>query len=50
MAFKGDFDKVDDEIKVQLKALINNDNETLSKLKRSEMSRDEIQFYIADNK
>ena len=32
MAFKGDFEKLDNEIKVQLRAIRNNDLETVRKI------------------
>ena len=48
MAFQGDFDKVDDEIKVQLKALLKKDFKTLKRLQRQEMSRDEMKLYVAE--
>jgi len=41
MAFRGDFEKLDDEIKVQVKALSENDFETFHKLKAQEMSPDD---------
>lgn len=33
MAFQGEFSKVDDEIKCQLKALVNNDFKTFQKIR-----------------
>ena len=48
MAFQGEFAKVDDEIKCQLKALVNNDFETFHKIRQSEMSKDDIKYYLAD--
>ena len=50
MAFQGDFEKVDESIKVQLKALVQNDYETIRKLQNSEMSNDDIKYYMADIK
>lgn len=41
MAFKGDFEKLDDEIKVQLKAIKNNDFKTIEKIHRQELSAEE---------
>ena len=38
MAFKGDFEKIDDEIKIQIKALGLNDMVTLKKAQNQEMS------------
>ena len=38
MAFKGDFEKIDDEIKIQIKALGQNDMKTLKKAQNQEMS------------
>ena len=38
MAFKGDFEKIDDEIKIQIKALGQNDMVTLKKAQNQEMS------------
>lgn len=49
MAFQGDFEKIDDEIQVQLRALLKNDFDTIDKLKRQEMSKDDIKYYLADN-
>ena len=48
MAFQGEFSKVDDEIKCQLKALINNDFQTFHKIRQSEMSKDDVKYYLAD--
>lgn len=49
MAFQGDFKDVDDEIKVQVKALVNNDFTVIKKIQQQEMSKGEIQFYLADD-
>lgn len=38
MAFQGDFDKLDAEIKVQLKAIKNSDFETIKKIHMQEMT------------
>ena len=48
MAFQGDFDLVDDEIKVKVKALSINDFATLKKLGQGEFSRDEMKLYVAE--
>lgn len=48
MAFKGDFEKIDDEIKARLKAIVNADHKTLEKLKKNELNPEELKFYIAD--
>ena len=50
MAFQGEFAKVDDEIKCQLKALVNNDLPTFQKLRQGEMSKDDVKYYLADTK
>ena len=50
MAFKGDFEKIDDEIKIQIKALGQNDMKTLKKAQNQEMSAQEIKYYLADPK
>ena len=49
MAFKGDFKDVDDEIKVQVRALANNDLTTVRKIQQQEMTKADIQFYLADD-
>ena len=41
---------MDEGIKVQLKALIQNDYETIRKLQQQEMSNDDIKYYMADHK
>lgn len=46
--FFGDFEDMDLEIKCQVKAILNKDYETLAKLKRDEMSKMDIQIYLAD--
>jgi hypothetical protein len=48
MAFQGEFAKVDDEIKCQLKALVNSDFKTFQKIRQGEMSKDEVKYYLAD--
>ena len=48
MAFQGDFDLVDDEIKVKVKALSITDFQTLKQLSLGEMSRDEMKLYVAE--
>ena len=50
MAFEGDFEKVDSGLKAQLKAIVNDDMETLNKLRNLEMSNHDIQMYVADPK
>ena len=46
MAFQGDFDRLDDEIKCQLRAIKNNDFETIKKIHASELTQDAIKKYI----
>ena len=50
MAFQGEFAKVDDEIKCQLKALVNNDLPTFQKLRQGEMNKEDIKYYLADTR
>ena len=50
MAFQGNFEKLDDEIKVQVKALQQNDMETIRKLHAQEMTTVECQNYLLDDK
>ena len=50
MAFKGDFEKLDEEIKVQLKALKENDVETIRRLHAQEMTNDEFRTYLMTDK
>ena len=50
MAFKGDFEKLDDEIKVQLKALKDNDIETVRKIHAQTMSGEDQQLYLMTEK
>lgn len=45
-AFQGDFDKLDDEIKVQLKAIKNNDFKTIEKIHKQELSAEEQKVYL----
>mmetsp|Transcript_4421 Transcript_4421/g.6475 ORF Transcript_4421/g.6475 Transcript_4421/m.6475 type:complete len:189 (+) Transcript_4421:429-995(+) len=49
MAFKGDFEKLDDEIKVQVKALHHSDVETMRRIHTQEMSIDEQKIYLMDD-
>lgn len=46
MAFQGDFEKLDDEIKVQLMAIQNNDFKTVEKIHRQELSAEEQKIYL----
>lgn len=50
MAFQGNFEKLDDEIKVQVKALQQNDMEVIRKLHAQEMTNVECQNYLLDDK
>ena len=50
MAFKGDFEKLDDEIKVQVKALAEDDIKTYNKLNAQEMSPDDQVYYLMTQK
>ena len=50
MAFQGNFEKLDDEIKVQVKALQQNDMEVIRKLHAQEMTTGECQRYLLDDK
>ncbi len=49
MAFKGDSEKLDDEIKVQVKALQSNDVDTMRRIHTQEMSIDEQKVYLMDD-
>ena len=49
MAFQGDFEDVDNEIKCQVKALISNDFVTMKKIQNNEMNKNDVQFYLADD-
>ena len=49
MVFQGDFEKLDDEIKVQVKAIQNNDVETMRRIHTQEMSIDEQKIYLMDD-
>ena len=49
-AFKGDFEKLDEEIKVQVKALQQNDTETIRRLHAQEMTNDEFKTYLLTDK
>ena len=46
MAFAGDFEKLDDEIKVQLKAIKNNDFKTIEKIHRQELTAEDQKIYL----
>lgn len=50
MAFHGDFEQIDDEIKVKVKALSINDFETLDKINKKDMSREDMKIYVAEDK
>ena len=50
MAFQGDFERLDEEIKVQVKALQQNDPETIRRLHAQEMTNDEFRSYIMTDK
>ena len=50
MAFQGNFEKLDDEIKVQVKALQQNDMEVIRKLHAQEMTNIECKNYLLDDK
>ena len=46
MAFQGDFNNLDTEIQVQLKALIKNDFRVVEQVKNQEMSAEEQRWYL----
>ena len=46
MAFKGNFEAIDDEIKVQVKAMIKGDFEKMKKVRQGELSKEDIKKYI----
>ena len=46
MAFQGDFEKLDDEIKVQLKAIKNNDFKTIEKIHKQELTAEDQKIYL----
>ena len=46
MAFNGDFEKLDDEIKVQLQAIKNNDFKTIEKIHKQEMTAEDQKIYL----
>ena len=48
MAFQGDFEKLDDEIKVQVRAIKKNDFKTIEKIHRQELSTDEQKLYLME--
>ena len=50
MAFQGNFEKLDDEIKVQVKALRQNDMEVIRKLHAQEFTTGECQEYLLNDK
>ena len=50
MAFQGDFEQIDDEIKVKIKALSISDFATLDKLEKKDMTREDMKIYVADDK
>ena len=50
MAFQGNFEKLDDEIKVQVKAIQKNDMETMRKVHAQEMTAEDCNFYLMDDK
>lgn len=50
MAFQGDFNNLDTEIQVQLKALIQNDFKVVEQVKNQEMSAEEQRWYLLSDK
>ncbi len=46
MAFQGDFDKLDEEIRCQLKAIKENDFEIIKKIHAQEMTANEQKKYL----
>jgi len=50
MKFEGDFEKLDDEIKVQLKSIKQGDMETFRRLRAQELSADDQALYLMTDK